>query len=71
MNTEPDENAAALHHHLAMLGWSQAMLADWITEQGHPVPPRTVERWLAEGGTRCPGWPIAMLRLAGLTENTQ
>lgn len=65
-----DENAEALRYVLAMIGWSQADLVGWINLQGHAMRLRTVERWLSDAPPKCPGWPVAMLRLAGLVDTT-
>lgn len=61
-------NADRLRADLTSLGWSQSRLALWLSEQtGDLITTRYVERWLAPRGYRCPGWPSALLRLAGLT----
>lgn len=51
------------------LGITQREAAKLLSElSGDRVPERTVRTWLAdrdvEGARRCPGWPVALLKLA-------
>jgi len=59
---------------IKQLGWSHKRLADFLSEvTGDHVPKSTVDAWLtanrqARYARSCPGWPLAMLRLAGYIE---
>lgn len=63
------DHSRELRATIEKLGITQREAAALLSKlSGDHVPERTVRTWIAdrtvEGARRCPGWPIALLKLA-------